>query len=136
MERVMISKEAKSCASFCKKCPFKSSLIFNEQLQLLPDTQSVRISGEAIKLSIRGFRVLCALLRCVGRPVSSLYLSEYAWPDGLVVKNNLPVTISELRTSLRYVDIDIINVRGFGYQLELLRKKSNMSYLKEEKCSL
>lgn len=136
MERVMISKEAKPCASFCKKCPFKSSLIFNDQLQLLPDTQSVSINGETIKLSIRGFRVLCALLRCTGRPVSSLYLSEYAWPDGLVVNNNLPVTISELRTSLRYVEIDIINIRGFGYQLELLRKKSNMAHLKEEKCSL
>lgn len=87
--------------------------------------QSINIEGKKIKLSNRAFRVLCALLEFIDTPLSFAFLHEYGWPDTLVVRNNLMVIVSEIRTSLRQTDINIQNVRGIGYRLTILKAEDN-----------
>lgn len=117
METEITSHTTPQCTSFCIMCKNKDNLIINKRISLLPEMQSVNIDGKRVKFSNRAFRVLCALLRYNGTTVSFCYLSAYAWPDSIVVKNNLMVAISEIRTNLRHTDIRIKNVRGLGYEL-------------------
>ncbi len=63
--------------------------------------------------------MLCALLQHKNNPVSFTFLQDYGWPDNKVVRNNLTVIISEIRTTVRMTDIDIKSVRGFGYILNM-----------------
>jgi len=76
-----------------------------------------------IKLTNRAFRVLCALLQHQNNPVSFAFLQSYGWPDNKVVRNNLTVIISEIKTTLRSTNIDIKNIRGFGYILNIPRNE-------------
>ena len=108
------SRTIQSCTNYCTKCEHKKNLTFNNNISLSSQMQSINIDGKIIKVSNRAFRVLCALLQCNGTIVSFSFLHEYAWPDSLVVRNNLMVTISEIRTTLRHTSIKIQNIRGVG----------------------
>jgi len=124
------------CVSYCFKCKQQNLLIGNQQVTLLPDSYTVIVDEKKIKLSHRAFRVLCALLRHKGESVSFCYLFRYAWPDSIVVKNNLMVVISELRTSFRHTEVKIENVRGFGYHLCVPKNQLETSKLRSLECKI
>ena len=113
------------CQDYCVKCVKPHFEALNSSVSLSNETQSINIEGKKIKLSNRAFRVLCALLKFIDTPLSFDFLHGYGWPDTLVVRNNLMVIISEIRTSLRQTDINIQNVRGIGYKLTILTNKDN-----------
>lgn len=117
MDLQRANEKTKTCKTYCSQCEVKESLIFSSNISLCSITQSVIFDDKRIKLSNRALRVLCALLQCKSSPVSFNYLHEYGWPDSLVVRNNLTVTISEIRTTLRHTNIKIESIRGFGYAL-------------------
>ncbi len=110
------------CVSYCASCKnttsYSSSYSYlGAEYYMCPETQLFCVNDNRIKLSNRAFRVLCALFKSAGEPVQFNYLHKYGWPDGLFVRNNLTVTISEIRTALRHTGIKIDNVRGVGYVL-------------------
>jgi DNA-binding winged helix-turn-helix (wHTH) protein len=117
MEMETTSMPMQHCNSYCLNCSISDELKFGNILSLSPIKHVVNINGNEIKFPNRSFRVLCALLRSVNTPVSFDFLNQYGWPDKSVVRNNLAVTISEIRTLLRQTDMKIVNVRGFGYLL-------------------
>ena len=117
MDLQRANEKTKKCKTYCSQCEVKGSLVFSGNISLCSITQSIIFDDKRIKLSNRALRVLCALLQCKGSSVSFNYLHEYGWPDSLVVRNNLTVTISEIRTTLRHTNIKIQNIRGFGYAL-------------------
>ncbi|MFT5298956.1 MAG: DNA-binding winged helix-turn-helix (wHTH) protein [Colwellia sp.] len=105
------------CDMYCSKCPLSFIYNFKDEFTISTIDQTVSINKQTIKFSSRSFRVLCALLRGKEKPLSFNYLQTYGWPDSNVVKNNLTVVISEIRTHLRHTTIRIENVRGYGYIL-------------------
>tara|TARA_Y100000034_G_scaffold101927_1_gene126532 strand:- start:9441 stop:9824 length:384 start_codon:yes stop_codon:yes gene_type:complete len=106
-----------SCINFCKRCPLNNEINYEKKIQLIPNSQNIFIDGIKVVLSSRGFRLLCALINNINKPLSFSYLIEYGWPDCSVVKNNLTVTISEMRTALRFSSFELVNIRGVGYML-------------------
>jgi DNA-binding winged helix-turn-helix (wHTH) protein len=128
------SQTIKPCVDYCTKCVKPNALTFNNSISLSNETQSINIDGKRIKLSNRAFRVLCALLQFNGIPVSFCFLHEYAWPDSLVVRNNLMVAISEIRINLRHTGIKIQNVRGVGYILTSFTEAD--ARIKDTQCLL
>jgi DNA-binding winged helix-turn-helix (wHTH) protein len=113
------SRTIQSCINYCSKCEHNKNLVISKSISLSSEMQTLNIDGKKIKLSNRAFRVLCALLNYNNTVVSFSFLHEYAWPDSLVVRNNLMVTISEIRTIIRNTSITIENIRGVGYLLTL-----------------
>ena len=113
------------CQDYCVKCVKPHFLALNNSVSFSNEMQSINLEGKKIKMSNRAFRVLCALLEYIDTPLSFDFLHAYGWPDTLVVRNNLMVIISEIRTSLRQTDINIQNVRGIGYKLTILTNKDN-----------
>jgi len=107
------------CNDYCSRCTKRESLDFNENLSLSYSDQTIHINDLTIKLTNRAFRVLCALLQHQNNPVSFTFLQSYGWPDNKVVRNNLTVIISEIKITLRSTNIDIKNIRGFGYILNM-----------------
>ena len=107
------------CNDYCSRCKKRESLYFHKNLSLSYSDQTIEINEQTIKLTNRAFRVLCALLQDQNTPVSFSFLQNYGWPDNTVVRNNLTVIISEIKTTLRMTNIDIKNVRGFGYILNM-----------------
>lgn len=106
-----------SCEQHCSRCPLNLAYKFGDDLSFSHIDQMINIDNKRIKFSNRAFRVLCALLRENNTPVSFNHLQNYGWPDSSVVKNNLTVVISEIRTNLRHSAVDIENIRGYGYML-------------------
>ncbi|WP_442871918.1 winged helix-turn-helix domain-containing protein [Colwellia sp. 12G3] len=102
---------------YCSKCPLNFIHNFKDDLSISSHDQTISFNNNKIKFSSRAFRVLCALLREKDKPISFSYLQTYGWPDSLVVKNNLTVVISEIRTNLRHTQLQIENIRGYGYML-------------------
>ena len=113
------NQAVRPCNDYCSRCTKRKSLYFHKNLSLSYSDQTIDINKQTIKLTNRAFRVLCALLQHQNTPVSFSFLQDYGWPDNTVVRNNLTVIISEIRTTLRMTDIDIKNVRGFGYILNM-----------------
>lgn len=105
------------CIHFCKRCPLYNEVNYEKKIQLIPNSQNVFIDEIKVALSNRGFRLLCAFINNTNKPLSFSYLIEYGWPDCSVVKNNLTVTISEIRTALRFSSFELVNIRGMGYML-------------------
>jgi len=121
-----------SCTDYCSKCKKQNSLRFHNDISLSNINQSVNIKDKKIKLTSRAFRVLCALLKYKNHPISFSFLQDYGWPDNSVVRNNLTVTISEIRTNLRATEIKIQNVRGFGYVLTT--SIDEVKFYQDHKC--
>ena len=117
MDRKKNNQAIEPCQDYCSRCSRSNSLRFHKNLSLSYNEQSVHINEKKIKLTNRAFRVLCALLKYKNNPVSFSFLQDYGWPDNSVVRNNLTVIISEIRTYIRATEIKIANVRGFGYVL-------------------
>ena len=117
MNPLINNQTIEPCQDYCSKCSKSNSLRFHENLSLSYNEQSVHINEKKIKLTNRAFRVLCALLKYKNNPVSFSFLQDYGWPDSSVVRNNLTVIISEIRTYIRATEIKIANVRGYGYVL-------------------
>ena len=111
------------CNDYCSKCTKRESLYFHKNLSLSYSDQTIDINKQTIKLTNRAFRVLCALLQHQNTPVSFSFLQDYGWPDNTVVRNNLTVIISEIKTILRMTNLDIKNIRGFGYILNTPRSE-------------
>ncbi len=136
----MIIKPMELCTTYCSKCKERGITDPLDKVTLCGETLTVLIDNKKIKLTNRGFRVFCALYRCKVTPVDFDYLQEWGWPDNLVVRNNLTVTISEVRKSLRHTNLKIHNVRGFGYALttskdhEKQTSKGNVIQLQELEC--
>jgi DNA-binding response OmpR family regulator len=107
----------KACSDYCSKCKCPNLSDFSPELSFDYNNQIVSFEGERTKFSNRAFRLLCAFIRFKDIPLSVKFLHDYGWPDQLVVKNNLAVTISEMRINLRHTNLTIENIRGFGYLL-------------------
>ena len=69
----------------------------------------------AAKLSPRQRRLLLAIGRRPGVPVSADVLMSAAWPDRFVSYDNLKVTIHNLRERLRDLGVTIETRYGYGY---------------------
>ncbi|NMG75225.1 response regulator [Aromatoleum diolicum] len=83
-------------------------------LQLDPASHAVTLDGEPVRLSVREFALLSALLEQPGKPLSRAQLEEriYGWGEE-VESNTVEVHIHSLR---RKLGADWIrNLRGVGY---------------------
>jgi DNA-binding response OmpR family regulator len=107
----------KACSDYSSKCKCPNLSSFSPEFSFDYNNQIVSFNGERAKLSKRAFRLLCAFIRFKDIPLSVKFLHDYGWPNQLVVKNNLAVTISEMRINLRHTNLTIENIRGFGYLL-------------------
>lgn len=132
MDLQKANEKMTTCRTFCSRCEVKGSLVFSGNISLCSNTQSIIFEDKRIKLSNRALRVLCALLQFKNSPVSFNYLHEYGWPDNIVVRNNLTVTISEIRTNLRHTHIKILSIRGFGYALT--SSNDEIERIKDAQC--
>ena len=115
----------KVCSDYCSKCKCPNLSNFSPEFSFDYINQVVRFESEKTRLSKRAFRLLCAFTRFKDIPLSVEFLYDYGWPDQLVVKNNLAVTISEMRINLRHTNLSIENIRGFGYLLKSVVKDDN-----------
>lgn len=117
------NQAVRPCNDYCSRCTKRESLYFDKNLSLSYSDQTIEINKQTIKLTNRAFRVLCALLQHQNTPVSFKFLQDHGWPDNTVVRNNLTVIISEIKTILRMTNLDIKNIRGFGYILNTPRSE-------------
>lgn len=104
------------CKSFCFDCPNNFT-----ELRLTPTitvNRSMLVVGDdTFRINESNYRMLCALHRNSGMPLSRAFLLKYVWRNGSNVPNNVNVMVSELRTLLSNSELEIITVRGKGYQL-------------------
>ena len=119
IERQKISQSMELCQDYCSQCKKANIVNYKNKISIDRKQQLVIVGDKDIKLSNRAFRVLCALLKYDNTPVSFTFLHDYGWPDNVVVRNNLIVTISELKSNLKDTDIKVHNVRGYGYLLSI-----------------
>jgi len=119
IERQKLNESMELCSGYCNQCKEENRLNLENKISVYNREQLVVIEGREIRLSNRAFRVLCGLLKYHNTPVSFEFLHDYGWPDNIVVRNNLVVTIAEIRTNLKGTDITIHNVRGYGYILAI-----------------
>jgi DNA-binding response OmpR family regulator len=92
------------------------------ELEIDPDTQSVRVDGRSVELSATEFRLLDALSAQPQRTLSRAELIRVVWGDGWVGDAHIiDVNLSNLRRKLGEQTGDrtyIATVRGFGYRME------------------
>lgn len=104
------------CDSFCFDCPHDY-----EELQLTESTSVNRtmltIDDKKLRINESNYRMLCALHNNAGIPLSREFLLEYVWGAKGKVANNVNVMVSELRSYLVNSGLEIVTIRGQGYQM-------------------
>lgn len=94
----------------------------------LDSTQRMVLAdGEPIALSQRELGVLEVLLMRSGRVVSKESLVEnlYNWDDEAVGNNAIEVYVHRLRKKLEPYEVNVRTVRGLGYMLDKITKKTD-----------
>jgi len=90
-------------------------------LQVLPESGSLRCGSESITLAPAELQIMLSLVRAGGQTVRRAALEASAW--GLaeaVTPNALDVALHRLRKKLQAIDsvLQIVNTRGHGYALQ------------------
>lgn len=87
----------------------------------LPDENTILINDEAIILTQREGKLLHILSQNIGNTVKREDLMDEIWGESgiLVVSKNLDVLVSKLRKKIKDDNLEITNVYGTGYKLEL-----------------
>jgi hypothetical protein len=108
------------CYSRCKGCTlFPYDKLADANITKVAGIRTFDVNSERQKTSSSGFRMLCALTRQSGSVLSKEYLIKYVWPESTIVRNNLNVSIYDLRILFRDSSIVIKNHRKEGYCLTL-----------------
>jgi DNA-binding response OmpR family regulator len=112
--------ESSPCDRRCKGC----SLFPYEKLESVnitrpPNIRAFNVNNRQHKISYHGFRLLCALTRQSNNVLSKEYLISYAWPESDIAKNNLNVSIYDLRLLFRDSLVEISNHRKEGYSITI-----------------
>ncbi len=111
-------QELVPCYDRCKGCSlFPYNKLSIMEVYEAEHMRSFNINNEQLKISIHGFRLICALTRYSGYILPKEFLIQYVWPESDIVRNNLNVAIYDLRILFRNVSIDIKNHRKEGYSL-------------------
>jgi DNA-binding winged helix-turn-helix (wHTH) protein len=111
------------CSAQCVTCPKQSHAIYFDT-NVYIKRYVLSVAETTYRISNPMFRVLCAFHEHEGKVVSRKFLLAYGWGISNKVNNNVTVAISELRGLLKNItDLEIITVRGKGYQL-INKKKS------------
>lgn len=104
------------CDSYCFDCPHEYT-----ELQLTNTTSVNRslltIGERKLRINESNYRMLCALHSHPGVPLSREFLLEYVWGSKGKVANNVNVMVSELRSYLVNSGLEIVTIRGQGYQM-------------------
>lgn len=112
--------EISPCYSRCKGCKlFPYDKLADINITKVAGIRTFDVNSEQQKTSSSGFRMLCALTRQSGNVLSKEYLIKYVWPESTIVRNNLNVSIYDLRILFRDSSIIIKNHRKEGYCLTL-----------------
>lgn len=112
--------EISPCYSRCKGCTlFPYDKLADINITKVAGIRTFDVNSEQQKTSSSGFRMLCALTRQSGNVLSKEYLIKYVWPESTIVRNNLNVSIYDLRFLFRDSSIVIKNHRKEGYCLTL-----------------
>jgi predicted ATPase/DNA-binding winged helix-turn-helix (wHTH) protein len=86
------------------------------RFRVLPHRREIIADGKPIKLGVRAFDILMALIEARGAVVTKTAVMARVWPGRIVEENNLQSHISALRAALG-PDRDLIRtVSGRGYQ--------------------
>ncbi|MFM2476089.1 transcriptional regulator [Celerinatantimonas sp. MCCC 1A17872] len=104
------------CTNFCELCKFYNDGIVIDDSSYLKGG-NLFFNGERRSINKSYYRILCALVANVGNVVTREYLLKYGWLNQTNVINNVNVAISELRSSLRGTNMQIITIRKVGYLL-------------------
>ncbi len=87
-------------------------------IELDLDGHRVRVGGEAVRLTLTEFRMLCAMVEAQGRVLSRPALMQRAMGQGvLVTHRTIDVHVTALRRKLGECGGMIQTVRGVGYRL-------------------
>jgi two-component system response regulator RegX3 len=93
------------------------------EVKLDPSKREVTLNGEVVKLTLKEFDILHALLKSAGRVVTREYLIDTVWGSDFVGDTKtLDVHIKRLREKLKdssTASHKIITIRGIGYKYEL-----------------
>ena len=112
--------EITPCYSRCKGCTlFPYDKLADINITKVAGIRTFDVNNQQQKASSSGFRMLCALTRQSGNILSKEYLNKYVWPESTVVRNNINVSIYDLRIVFRESSIVIKNHRKKGYCLTL-----------------
>jgi predicted ATPase/DNA-binding winged helix-turn-helix (wHTH) protein len=86
------------------------------RFRVLPHRREIIADGKPIKLGVRAFDILMALIEARGAVVTKTAVMARVWPGRIVEENNLQSHISALRAALG-PDRDLVRtVSGHGYQ--------------------
>ena len=105
-----------------KKVPsIDSNKVKIGNILFLPDENTILINDEAIILTQREGKLLHILSQNIGNTVKREDLMDEIWGESgiLVVSKNLDVLVSKLRKKIKDDNLEITNVYGTGYKLEL-----------------
>lgn len=99
----------------------KENLIIVEDLEISPDTMTVKRAGNTIDLTQKEYQLLLLLAKAKGRVLSKQSISEQIWDVHFDTNlNTIEVYINFLRKKIdRNYDMKLIHTRpGFGYYLK------------------
>ncbi len=97
----------------------KSEVIKVRDLELNPESCTLKKAGEDIELTSVEYKVMELFMQHPGRVFTKQQIYEYAWGDDyFVADNNIMVCISKLRSKLSDDPSEYIKtMRGLGYRL-------------------
>jgi DNA-binding response OmpR family regulator len=105
-----------NCRTFCNICKLAEREIYLT-VNCYIKNRFLFVSGQSKRMSGAAFRMLCAFHQNEGKTLTKEFLLEYVWRDNSKVLNNVNVIVSEIRTILDERELEIITIRGSGYQL-------------------
>ena len=112
--------ESSPCDRRCKGCDlFPYGRLERVNIKSPANIRAFNINNRQHKISYHGFRLLCALIRQSDKVLSKEYLIRYAWPESDIAKNNLNVSIYDLRLLFRDSVVEISNHRKEGYSIAI-----------------
>ena len=97
--------------------------------QLIPERQLLLRHGSPVRIGNRALDLLTALVQRPGELVSKRELMEYAWPNSLVVDDNLKVNMVSLRRALGELARSIDLAQKSGASSWQLRSSNDLTRL-------
>lgn len=91
-------------------------------IEMDADSMSVKVDGEEIQVTIRGFHILYKLLSYPGRPLSRAQLMDEFWnAESETSPRAVDVYVTKLRDKFSKCNgFKIVTVRGYGYKSVLI----------------
>jgi diguanylate cyclase (GGDEF)-like protein len=112
---------------YCSTCITNGQAVYLS-IDIFIERNTISISDKKHRISEPIFRLLCVFNYYENMPVSRECLLSCGWGTNNKTQNNVTVAVSDLRVLLRGTALQIVTIRGQGYQMRSSEEKLTITY--------